>query len=101
MNNPTGFHHFATWLKVDQIDWRHPSLIVDTEVWLQDDPMRHSITLLSLIFAWTALSGLYLQVSHHFAAWSKVDQVDWRHPSLIVDTEVWLQHDPMRHSVTL
>ena len=24
---------------------------------MQGDPMRHSITLLSLIFAWTALSG--------------------------------------------
>ena len=51
-------HHFATWSKVDQIDWRRPSLIVDTEVWLQDDPMRHSVTLQSLIFVWTSLSGL-------------------------------------------
>ena len=32
-------------------------LDVDTGFWMQSDPMRHSITLLSLIFAWTALSG--------------------------------------------
>ena len=54
---PQASHHFATWSKVDQIDWRHLSLIVNIEVWLQDDPMRHSVTLWSLIFAWTALSG--------------------------------------------
>ena len=50
-------HHFAAWSKVDQIDWRRLSLIVDTEVWLRDDPMIHSVMLQSLIFAWTALSG--------------------------------------------
>ena len=50
-------HHFAVWSKVDQIDWRRPRLIVDIEVWSQDDPMRHSVTLWSLIFARTALSG--------------------------------------------
>ena len=27
--------------------------------------------------------------------------VDWCRPSLIVDTEVWMQGDSMRHSVTL
>ena len=32
-------------------------LDVDTGFWMQSDPMRHSITLLSLIFAWAALSG--------------------------------------------
>ena len=32
-------------------------LDVDTGFRTQGDPMRHSITLLSLIFAWTALSG--------------------------------------------
>ena len=32
-------------------------LDVDTGFWMQSDSMRHSITLLSLIFAWTALSG--------------------------------------------
>ena len=49
----------------------------------------------------TLLLPLYLRASHHFATWLKVDQIDWRRPSLIVDTEVWLQDDPMRHSVTL
>ena len=49
----------------------------------------------------TLLLPLYLQASHHFASWPKVDQFDWRHPSLIVDTEVWSQDDPMRHSGTL
>ena len=44
------FHHFATWPKVDQIDWRRPSLIVGTKVWSQDDPMRHSDKLQSLTF---------------------------------------------------
>ena len=32
-------------------------LDVDTGFWMPSDPMRHSITRLSLIFAWTALSG--------------------------------------------
>ena len=32
-------------------------LIVDTEVWMQNDLMRHSVTLWSLIFSWTAFSG--------------------------------------------
>ena len=50
-------YHFATWLKVDQIGWRRPTLIVDTEVWSQDDPMRHSNTIQSLTFAWISLSG--------------------------------------------
>ena len=49
----------------------------------------------------TLLLPLYLRASHHFATWSKVDQIDWRRPSLIVDTEVWMQGDPMSHSVTL
>ena len=49
----------------------------------------------------TLILPLYLRASHHFATWLKVDQIDWRRPSLIVDTEVWLQYDPMRHSVTL
>ena len=50
-------HHFAAWSKVDQIDWRRLSLIVDTEVWLRDDPTRHSVTLRSLTFSWTSLLG--------------------------------------------
>ena len=50
-------HHFATWPKVDLIDWRRPSLIVDTEVWSQNDPMRHSDMLQSLTFSWISLSG--------------------------------------------
>ena len=54
---PRASNHFATWLKVDQTDRCRPSLIVDTEVWMQGDPMRHSIMLWSLIFSWTALSG--------------------------------------------
>ena len=32
-------------------------LDVDTGFWMQRDPMRHNIMLLSLTFAWTALSG--------------------------------------------
>ena len=39
------------------LDWLVLSSIVYTEVWLQSDPMRHSVTLGSLIFAWTSLSG--------------------------------------------
>ena len=49
----------------------------------------------------TLLLPLYLQASHHLATWSKVDQIGWRHPSLIVDADVWLQDDPMRHSDAL
>ena len=49
----------------------------------------------------TLLLPLYLRASHHFATWLKVNQIDQRRPSLIVDTEDWLQDDPMRHSVTL
>ena len=42
---------------MDLIDWCRPSLIVDTKVRMQGDPMRHSVTLQSLTFAWTSLSG--------------------------------------------
>ena len=50
-------HHYDTWPKLDQICRRRPNFIVDIEVWLQDDPMRHSVTLRSLIFSWTSLLG--------------------------------------------
>ena len=43
----------------------------------------------------TLLLPLCLRASHHFATWSKMDQIDWRRLSLIVDTEVWLQGDPI------
>ena len=36
---------------------RNLSQIVDAEFRVRSDPMRHSVTLLSLTFAWTALSG--------------------------------------------
>ena len=36
---------------------RNLSQIVDAEFRMRSDPMRHSVTLLSLTFAWTALSG--------------------------------------------
>ena len=49
----------------------------------------------------TLLFPLYLKASHHFATWPKVDQIDWHHLSLIVDTEVWLQDDPTGHNYTL